>query len=93
MKHFLSISTLSILFSVFYFSNSTFAAEDSVYDFSWLDKDKEVYVLQNKIYPKDGTFNADIGYLSNITNEFHDIHGCASKVGYYLAEQWAVEIQ
>lgn len=67
------------------------AGEEDLYDFLWLDPDKKVYVLQNKIYPKDGTFYADIGYVSNITNEFQNISGAGLKVGYYWAEEWAVE--
>lgn len=67
------------------------AGEKDLYDFLWLDPDKKVFVLQNKIYPKDGSFYADIGYVMNVTNEFQDINGGGIKVGYYFAEEWAVE--
>lgn len=70
---------------------SSKAGENDLYDFLWLDPDKKVFVLQNKIYPKNKTFYADIGYVMNVTNEFQDINGGGLKVGYYFAEEWAVE--
>jgi outer membrane beta-barrel protein len=71
----------------------TLAGENDLYDFLWLDPDKKVYVLQNKIYPKDGTYYVDLSYLNNITNEFQTINGAGIKVGYYWAEEWAIEFQ
>jgi len=84
---------LLTVISLTIFTQTVQAGENDLYDFSWLDPDKKVYVLQNKIYPKDGTFYADIGYLSNLTNEFQDINGGGLKLGYYWAEEWAVEFQ
>lgn len=71
--------------------NKVQAGEEDLYDFLWLDPDKKVFVLQNKIYPKDGSFYADISYVSNVTNEFQDINGGGLKLGYYWAEEWAIE--
>lgn len=67
------------------------ASESDLYDFLWLDPDKSVYVLQNKIYPKDKSFYVDIGYVSNLTSNFQDTQGAQLKAGYYLNEEWAVE--
>lgn len=67
------------------------AGEGDLYDFLWLDPDKSVYVLQNKIYPKNKSFYADIGYVSNLTSNFQDTAGAQFKAGYYFTEEWAVE--
>lgn len=68
------------------------AGEKSLYDFLWLDPDKKVYVLQNKTYKKEGSFYADIGYLSNFTSKFQDTRGFQLKTGYYIAEEWGLEV-
>lgn len=67
------------------------AAEKDLYDFLWLDPDKKVYVLQNKIHKKEHTVYANLGVGLGLSSTFQDtslIHGSA---GYYLTEEWAVE--
>lgn len=67
------------------------AGEEDLYDFLWLDPDKTVYVLQNKIYPKNKSFYADFGYVTGITSTFQDTNGGQLKLGYYFQEEWAIE--
>lgn len=67
------------------------AGEKDLYDFLWLDPDKSVFVLQNKLYPKDGSFYVDAGYLTNLTSNFQDTSGVQLKAGYYFTEEWAIE--
>lgn len=71
--------------------NKTHAGEKSLYDFLWLDPDKKVYVLQNKLYKKEHTFYLDAGYVSNFTSKFQDTSGFTGRAGYYLREEWAIE--
>ncbi len=71
--------------------SSLLAGEKDLYDFLWLDPDKSVFVLQNKLYPKDGSFYIDAGYLVNITSNFQDTSGVQLKAGYYFTEEWAIE--
>ena len=68
------------------------AGEKSLYDFLWLDPDKKVYVLQNKLYKKEYTWYADVGYLSNFTSKFQDTRGFQIKTGYYFHEEWGIEL-
>tara|TARA_Y100000768_G_C23991083_1_gene693140 strand:+ start:991 stop:1641 length:651 start_codon:yes stop_codon:yes gene_type:complete len=67
------------------------AGEDDLYEFLWLDPDKSVYVLQNKIYPKNKTFYLDLGYVTSMTSTFQDSFGGQLKFGYYFSEEWAIE--
>jgi outer membrane beta-barrel protein len=73
-------------------ANGVHAGEESVYDFLWLDPDKAVYVLQNKVHKKEKTFYVDVGYLTNFSGAFQDTRGAAVKAGYYFHEEWAVEL-
>lgn len=68
------------------------AGESDLYDFLWLDPDKEVFVLQNKIYPKNKSLYVDIGYVNGLSNEFQDTTGAQLKFGYYFKEEWAIEL-
>lgn len=73
------------------FGTKSWASEDSLYDFVWLDPDKKVYVLQNKLFQKVHTFYADVGYLTNYTSKFQDTSGFQGKIGYYFTEEWGIE--
>lgn len=73
-------------------TDRTNAGEESLYDFLWLDPDKKVYVLQNKLYKKEYSFYFDMGYVSNFTSKFQDTQGFALRGGYYFHEEWGIEI-
>lgn len=73
-------------------TKNTHAGEKSLYDFLWLDPDKKVYVLQNKLYKKEHSVYADIGYLANFTSKFQDTRGIAFRAGYYIHEEWGLEL-
>ena len=55
-------------------STSLMASESSLYDFSWLDKDKEVYVLQNRQFHKKGTMNLALGGGMTVSGAFVDAY-------------------
>jgi len=72
-------------------SSSAQAGEEDLYDFLWLDPDKTVYVLQNKVHPKDGSFYVDLNYVINTTSTFQDTIGTQLNTGYFFTEQWGLE--
>lgn len=72
-------------------AGATSAGEENLYDFQWLDPDKAVYVLQNKLHPKEHTFYMDAGYVTNMTSAFQDTKGIMVNGGYHFHEEWAVE--
>jgi len=68
------------------------AGEESLYDFLWLDPDKKVYVLQNKLYKKEHSFFFDAGYLLNFTSKFQETSGFKINGGFYFHEEWGIEL-
>jgi outer membrane beta-barrel protein len=74
------------------FSFGVQAAEDSLYDFHWLDPDKAVYVLQNKIHKKEKSFFVDLAYVANQTATFQDTRGILINPGYFWHEEWGIEV-
>lgn len=67
------------------------AAEKDLYDFLWLDPDKKVYVLQNKVHKKEHTVYANLGVGLGLSSTFQDTSLFHGNMGYYLSEEWAVE--
>ncbi len=68
------------------------ADESDLYDFLWLDPDKKVYVLQNKVYRKENTFYANAGYLMDLSSNYTSGKGFRVGAGYYISEEWGVEL-
>lgn len=83
---------LTALFTYVAAPNMACAKEGDLYDFLWLDPDKKVYVLQNKLYKKNHTFYGDLGFIKNINSKYQDTIGFSAAGGYYFMETWAVEV-
>ncbi len=66
--------------------------EGDLYDFLWLDPDKKVYVLQNKLHKKKGTTYIDLGIGSNQTAKYQDTTVYHFNIGHYIKEEWAFEL-
>lgn len=67
------------------------ASEKSVYDFSWLDQDKEIYVLQNRKFRKDGRFYVGATGVKTLSGAFVDSYGFSGRAGYFFKEDWGIE--
>jgi outer membrane beta-barrel protein len=81
-----------IALAMLMFMREAKAGEESLYDFLWLDPDKSVYVLQNKKHKKEHKLYLDLGYLANFTSKFQDTHGTGVRGGFYIHEEWGLEI-
>lgn len=79
-----------LLFSFFY--SAIFAAEDSIYDFSWLDKDKEVYVLQNRKFRKKGALYVGGTLGRSVSGAFIDSAEANGVLGFFFKENFGIEI-
>lgn len=67
------------------------ASESSVYDFSWLDSDKEIYVLQNRKYRKIGKAEASVGYGMTVSGAFVDASALQARFSYFFKEDWGFQ--
>lgn len=73
-------------------SSMVMAAESSLYNFSWLDKDKEIYVLQNRKFRKDGQVYIGGNVSKTITGAFVNTYGATLRGGFFFREDWGVEL-
>ena len=79
-----------LIFSCFF--SVVFAAEDSMYDFSWLDKDKEVYVLQNRKFRKKGQLYVGGTLGKSVAGAFVDSSEANFIAGFFFKENWGLEL-
>lgn len=84
-----SSKCIALTASIFFCSN--LKAESSLYDFLWLDPDKKVYVLQNKVYTKKNRTYLNVGYISGQSSSYYDTNGVHLLIGHYLTEEWSLE--
>lgn len=73
------------------FISQLHAAEDSVYSFKWLDQDKEVFVLQNRTFRKDGHFFVNVGGGFATSNPFVKSFNVQGRATYFFAEEFGFE--
>ncbi|WPU65740.1 outer membrane beta-barrel domain-containing protein [Peredibacter starrii] len=73
-------------------STVVYANEKSLYNFSWLDNDKEIYVLQNRKFRKVGNVYVGATAAYNLSQDFLDAYGGTIRGGYFFTEDWGVEL-
>jgi outer membrane beta-barrel protein len=83
------LSTL-VLFSLT-FTTNLFASEKDIYEFSWLDPDKEVFVLQNRKFRKAGHIHMNLGGGITTSGAFVDATSIQGRVGYFFTEDYGIE--
>lgn len=84
------LSALFLLLSMA-LSSRAFASEKDIYEFSWLDPDKEVYVLQNRKFRKAGHLHVNAGGGITTSGAFVDSTAIQGRVGYFMTEDFGFE--
>lgn len=66
--------------------------DDSEYNFSWLDTDKKVYVLQNRKYKKAMRFGIFAAGGINVNNPYRSEYPLMPRAAFWLTEQFGFEV-
>lgn len=66
-------------------------SEDDEYNFSWLDPDKKVYVVQNRKYRKKGRFAVFATGGLNLSNPYRTEYEFVPRISYWFSEQFGVD--
>ncbi len=85
LKFIFSILCLSIL------SFESFAGEKDIYEFSWLDQDKEIFVLQNRKFRKVSKLYFNLGGGITTSGAFVDSTSYQGRLGFFMTEDFGVE--
>jgi outer membrane beta-barrel protein len=72
-------------------SSNVMASVGDIYEFSWLDPDKEVYVLQNRKYRKVNKAHVNIGGGITTSGAFVDSTSVQARAGYFFSEDYGFE--
>ena len=67
------------------------AGEESLYDFSWLDPDKEVFVLQNRKFRKANKIHLSGGFGMTTSGPFVDAVSFQGRLSVFMHEEWGIE--
>ena len=94
IEHGMTMKILGLFFYVLItiFSEQVFAGEKDVYEFTWLDPDKEVYVLQNRKFKKSNMFHLNAGFGITTSGAFVDSTSMQARAGYFFTEDWGFEL-
>ena len=68
-----------------------FSSESDIYDFTWLDPDKEVYVLQNRKFRKSGRLYINAGGGMTTSGAFINASNIQFRGGFFFKEDWGLE--
>lgn len=83
------------LFVLVFITTLTFSSradEKSIYEFEWMDQDKQIYVLQNRLFEKNQKLMLSLLGSRTMSNKFVDTYYGVLKVGYYFNEDWGLEV-
>lgn len=84
------VLTTLVLFTLT-FTTNLFANEKDIYEFSWLDPDKEVFVLQNRKFRKAGHVHINLGGGMTTSGAFVDATSIQGRVGFFFTEDYGFE--
>ena len=82
---------ITIVIVIFNLGQVVFADETNLYEFEWLDKDKKIYVLQNRLYNKVSRFHLSVLGGMDTSSKFVDSYYGSIKGGYFFTETWGIE--
>lgn len=68
------------------------SGESDEYNFSWLDPDKKIYVLQNRRYTKAHKLNLSLSAGLGDTSAYRTSYSLSPRIGYYMTEHFGFEI-
>ncbi len=72
-------------------TQEAYADSDLTYNFSWLDPDKEVFVLQNRRFRKAGRLHLNAGAGITTSGAFVDSTTIQIRGGFFFKEEWGAE--
>ena len=85
--------TLFYLFLIFIMlGKESYSGESSTYNFSWLDPDKEVYVLQNRKFRKKRSLFLKAGFGKSLSGSFVDSTQLQARAGFFFKEEYGVGV-
>lgn len=82
----------SLVLFTLVFTTNLFASEKDIYEFSWLDPDKEVFVLQNRKFRKAGHLHLNLGAGITTSGAFVDSTAIQGRAGYFVTEDYGLEV-
>ena len=88
----LRLVILAFYFITFFFlSIPSYSSEDDTYSFTWLDEDKEVYILQNRKFRKKGKIYISGGFGTTTSGAFINATSLQLRASYFFRESYGFQ--
>ena len=84
----IGITCLVISFSSPAIAQETGDEYEEDYDFSWLDPDKKIYVIQNRKYRKGQKIELAASFGLNLSGPYTSSYVIMPRISYYFSERW-----
>ena len=62
------------------------------YDFSWLDPDKKIYVVQNRKFTKEMRLEVNLSYGVGLAQAYNTTRTILPRASFYINEHWGVSV-
>lgn len=62
------------------------------FEFEWLNDNEEIYVIQDKEFPKSRRFNFELFYIDSENQPYFTTTGFGLSLTYYFNENWGMDI-
>lgn len=85
------MTKMKILLCSFLIFTFSYASENSVYDFTWLDKDKEIYVLQNRKFRKKGKLQVAASFGMTNARAYVDATSLQGRASFFFKEDYGIQ--
>jgi len=80
-----------VIFLFLTLSTNIWAGTKDYFEFKWLDPEKKVFVLQDKLHENEKKVYFNVGLGTQALSDFQDSTAYHFALGYYFAEEWGVE--
>ena len=81
-----------LILSVFLDVSSSYGgAPDDDYNFSWLDPDKKIYVLQNRRFKKTGSPEIYLMGGASLEDTYRNVYQVQPRLGFWFSEEFGIE--
>ena len=71
--------------------SSAYASDDDDYNFSWLDPDKKIYVLQNRKFRKAGHAQISLMGGTSLGETYRTVYQVQPRIGTWFSEEFGIE--
>lgn len=80
-----------IFLLVFSFVTHAVEKQGKKFEFEWLNDDEQIFVIQDKEFPKSQRFNFEFFYIDSENQPYFNTSGIGGSLSYFFNEDWGID--